>query len=58
MIPATVPIVIVVCALISNVLGNYLWQWWTDRDFERAAERSFFQAVLAFLIIVGLWLTR
>jgi len=55
MISATVPIVIVVSALVSNVLGNYLWQWWTDRDFERAGERSFFQAALALTIILGLW---
>ena len=58
MIPATVPIVIVVCSLVSNVLGNYLWQWGTDRDFERAGERSFSQAVLALTIILGLWLTH
>jgi len=55
MIPATVPLVIVVCALVGNVLGNYLWQWWTDRDFARASERSFYQAVLALTIILGLW---
>jgi hypothetical protein len=58
MIHATVPIVIVVCSLVGNVLSNFLWQWWTDRDFERAGERSFYQAVLALTIIVGLWLTR
>jgi hypothetical protein len=58
MIHPSTAIVIVAWSLVSTVLANYLWAWRTDREWGQAHERSAFQAVLAFVIIWGLWMAR
>jgi hypothetical protein len=35
-----------VFALLGNILGNFLFALWTDQQWHRALDRSYFQAVV------------